>query len=443
MLRKAGILATLSTLAVVAGCSQQDAILPGERISVHDALESRLSEGRIQNENQSRAAALPKVVSNSSWTQSHVSPHARISHPALAKSLTQVWSTSIGAGDTRRNRLNVDPVMGNGAIYTVDSNNQVRATSAAGELVWSYDLTPDRDAEFQAQGGGLAFSDGTLYVASGFGLLTALDASNGQELWTQKLGHSATGAPSVYDGVVYVVSGDTTGWAIEADTGRVRWQIDAQGDVNNIAGAPAPAISRKFVTFSYGAATVQTAFRQGGLTMWNSDLLGRRNGVALAGITDLTGDPVVVGETIYAGSHSGRTVALKLGNGERIWTAQFGALGPVWPAGDSVYFVSDRNQLVRLDAKTGETIWAVSLPGYKPERNPNRRRDVSYSNHGPVLAGGRLIVAGSDGQLRSFDPTDGTQISSIEIPGGATTRPIVAGGTLYVVSGKGNLIAFR
>jgi outer membrane protein assembly factor BamB len=52
-------------------------------------------------------------------------------------------------------------------------------------------------------------------------------------------------------------------------------------------------------------------------------------------------------------------------------------------------------------------------------------------------------VASSDGKLRSFDPTDGSLIGSVDVPGGATTAPVVAGGTLYVVSGEGQLHAFR
>ena len=54
-----------------------------------------------------------------------------------------------------------------------------------------------------------------------------------------------------------------------------------------------------------------------------------------------------------------------------------------------------------------------------------------------------MIVASNDGMLRSFDPVNGALAGSVEIPGGATTAPVVAGGTLYLVSRKGQLHAFR
>lgn len=179
------------------------------------------------------------------------------------------------------------------------------------------------------------------------------------------------------------------------------------------------------------------------MRLWSADIVGARRGFAISLVDDITGYPVIDGDTVYAGNHSGRVVALNVNSGERLWTAQHGAMDPVWPAGNSVYFVSDLNELVRLDATDGSQIWAVDLPGYEPVRRPQRRRDSAYTNQGPILAGGRLIVASSDGFLRSFDPTSGELVSQTEIRGGATTRPIVANGTLYVVSTDGVLHAYR
>ncbi|HKK96817.1 MAG TPA: PQQ-binding-like beta-propeller repeat protein, partial [Marivita sp.] len=171
--------------------------------------------------------------------------------------------------------------------------------------------------------------------------------------------------------------------------------------------------------------------------------VGARRGFAIALVDDITGYPVIDGNSVYAGNHSGRVVALNVNSGERLWTAQHGALEPVWPVGGSVYFVSDLNELVRLDAETGAQIWTVELPGYEPVRRPQRRRDSAFVNHGPIMAGGRLIIASSDGFIRAFDPASGDLVTQTEIPRGATTRPVVANGVLYVVSKNGTLHAYR
>ncbi|WP_411233307.1 PQQ-binding-like beta-propeller repeat protein [Marivita sp. S0852] len=428
---------------MLAACSEREVILPGERLGVRDVLQENQADGTATVQNTTRAANLPAMTNNANWPQSHVSPSARVSNAALSKSLTPVWSTSIGQGDKRRARIITDPVVADGRVFTIDSAGRVSATSTSGAALWSYSLVPLRDDASQALAGGLAYDNGRLYVTSGFGTLSAIDAATGREIWTQRLLTGATGAPTVFGGLVYVVAGDSTAWAVEQEDGRVRWQSDGLGDIGNVAGAAPPAVNDRHVVFSFGSGAVEGAFRQGGLRLWSADIVGARRGFAIALIDDITGYPVIDGQTVYVGNHSGRLVALNVNSGDRLWTAQHGALNPVWPAGGSVYVVSDVNQLMRLDATDGSQIWSVDLPGYEPVRRPQRRRDTTFTNHGPILAGGRLIVASSDGFIRAFDPASGELVSQTEIRGGATTRPVVAGGTLYVVSTNGVLHAYR
>jgi outer membrane protein assembly factor BamB len=161
----------------------------------------------------------------------------------------------------------------------------------------------------------------------------------------------------------------------------------------------------------------------------------------LSSISDVTSPPVISGDKVFVGNQSGRLAALSLGSGERIWTASEGAITPVWPAGGSIFVISDLNELLRLDASDGSRIWGAPLPNFVKDK-PRKQSEV-FGHHGPVIAGGRVLVASSDGMLRSFDPTSGALTATTEIPGGATTAPVVAGGTLYVVSRKGKLLAFR
>ncbi len=435
-MQKSSSLIAVVALAVLASCSNREVYLPGSREQIREDM-------AVETVDASQPAALGAVTRNASWTQAHGTPSTRTNHPALAETLTHIWAANIGQGDKRRARITAQPVAASGRIFTLDSAATVTATSTAGETLWSVDLTPDRERPDQASGGALAIGDGRLYVTSAFGRVVALDPATGETLWVQRLGNTGTGAPTYFGGVVYLVSGDTTAWALEADTGRVRWQIDGLADINNVAGGPAPVVTDQRVIFGYGSGDLQGAFRQGGLRLWNAALAGQRQGFAVATVDDITGDPVAYGDKIYVGNFSGSFTALNIANGDREWSAPMGASGPAWITPDSVYLVSDLNDLVRLDAKTGVQVWDTELPGYKPERRPQKRRDTSYVNYGPILAGGRLVIASSDGQIRHFDPRDGSLLGMTELPGGATSAPIVVDGVLYVVTSKGQLHAFR
>jgi outer membrane protein assembly factor BamB len=444
------IFAGVAIAALVAGCGQKEEILPGKRLDLRTPLDQAAATDDTNTDgaatpdapvNRAVPIKLPSPVNHAQWTHRYGSPEHRITHPALAASLSHVWNVSIGAGDSRKYRITADPVVAAGRVFTLDAQATVMAHSTSGAKIWSRDITPVTDRDGDASGGGLAVEGNTLFVTSGFGELVALDAATGAEKWVQKLDAPATGSPAVRDGIVYVTSRDSRGWAIDASNGRIKWELQAAPTPSVMVGGTAPAVSDKFVVFPYGSGELVAAFRKGGVRVWASFVSGKRRGRAYAEITDITGDPVIDGNTVYAANQSGRVVALNLGSGERIWTAKEGAYSPVWPAGGSVFLVSDESRLVRLDAATGESIWSVELPYYTKDK-PRRRKDV-YANYGPVLAGGRLIVAGSDGVIRSYNPVDGSLISTIEIPGGATTNPVVVNGVLYVVSKKGQLHAFR
>jgi outer membrane protein assembly factor BamB len=348
---------------------------------------------------------------------------------------------SIGQGDTRGHRLTAQPVVSGGRIFALDSQARLTALSTSGATLWSADLSPSRDRAEEASGGGLAVADGRLYATLGFGELVALDPGTGRELWRQDLGAIATGAPTALGGRVHVSGRDGVGWAIDGATGRILWTVRSTSDQLGVMSGAAPAATAQTVVFPFISGELVAAEAQRGSVLWTAYLLGERAGRSYARVTDITGDPVIIGGRGYAGNHSGETSAIELGTGQTIWSAPHGAMGPVSVAGGSVFLVSDQNDLIRLDAANGATIWTERLPLFVDQRP--RRREAIFAHYGPLLAGGRLIVASSDGQLRFFDPATGALLRSMPLRAGAAVEPVVAGGTLYVLTSDGTLSAFR
>jgi outer membrane protein assembly factor BamB len=428
---------------LLGACSDPEVILPGKREALRSVLQGAEEQVNLDAvaENQNRAISLGKTTNNSSWSQGTGTQTYRTAHPALGGSLQLAWSANIGAGDSRKHRITADPVVAKGLIYTLDATSVVTATNTSGATSWTQDIRPARDSDGDATGGGLAVHEGTLYVSLGFGELVAMDAASGAVKWRQQLDATGSGQPTVSGNLVYLLAGDDTGWAIDTKTGKVQWQLSGAASVSNVLGAPAPVIADDLTIFAFGSGELQAVFRRGGLRRWDASILGERPGRALSKIDDVTGAPVVSGSVVYAGNQAGRIAAINVRNGERIWTAREGAVGPVWPAGDSVFAVTDKNELVRLDAGDGSRVWGVQLPNFI--KNKPRKTAEIFAHHGPIVAGGRVIIASNDGVLRSYDPRDGSLIASTEIPGGATTAPVVVGSTLYVVGRKGQLHAFR
>lgn len=443
------LVGALALTTAVAGC-ERELILAGQRFDTRTPLDqtvpvadgARLADP-ARPENRTMPVTLGAAVANADWTHRAGSATRSMPHLALGSAPQRVWAASIGTGSSRRARLSVAPVVAGGTLFAMDARNRLTALSAAsGGALWSFDVTPAGESADAASGGGLAVGDGKLFVTTGFGELIALNPATGAVLWRQRFDGPVSGAPAVMGGTVYVAGRDATGWAVNAADGKLKWVNSGVRQSAGLLGGIAPAVTDRLVLMPTSAGQVLALDRAKGDPVWQGAVAGQRAGRAAAFIADLTGDPVVSGGRVYVGSAAGRTAAFRADTGESLWEAREGAMGPVWPVGNAVYLVSDDGRLVRLDAATGETIWATPLGHFT--RDTPRRQLSATAHYGPVLAGGRLVVASSDGLVRFIAPDSGAIVGMLDLPGGgAAAAPAVAGGTLFVVTTNGQVQAFR
>ena len=414
-------------------------ILPGERLDIRDGMAGQDAGEAMAG---ARPISLPAQQANADWTHRGGSATHFLTHPALGATLAPLFSVEIGEGNSRRARISADPVIADGRVFTYDARAQVSAFTTGGAALWTIDITPPNDRSVDASGGGLAVAGGTLYVSTGFGELLAVDAATGAERWSQDLNAPGNSAPTVRGDLVYVVGRDSRAWAVERADGRVRWTIAGTPPGANFFGGAGAAVTSTMAVIPFPSGEVIGAFPEGGLRRWSSNIEGDREGFAVSiAAQDIASDPVIAGNVVFAGNVSGRLVAMDVQTGDRLWTATEGATSPVAAAGGSVFFINDLNQLVRRSAADGSLIWRQPMPLI--EEGEFWERPTRFVHYGPVLAGGRLIVASSDGNIRQFDPVSGNLVGVVPLPGGAASNPAVAGGVLYIVSQDGRLQAFR
>lgn len=439
-------------LFLLLGCGQKEEILAGYRIDIDRPLSESVeivSErdgttiGKLVVNNPlpgSKPFEPPPEVNLAEWTHVNANPQHNPGNLGIDRRLSLIWQRNFGVGSTKRNRIGTSPIFAQNKIFTMDAESNVRAFNANGNLVWGTSLGSDID-EGEASSGGLTFGEGYLFATTGYGELHVLDPDTGSVVWSQEFEAPAVSSPTVHDGLVYLITLDSKAWALDIRNGRLSWSLESTGGVAMVSGDTSPAIYSNDIILPFPSGEVVSASTKNGNVNWREYISGSRRTNPSSTLIGISSSPVIANNQIFVANQSGSTAALNLSNGQARWWASDGSYNPPLPIGDSVFLVTDNFELVRLDAATGQRIWASSLPSFKTD-NPRRRKEV-YAHFGPLLVGGELLVASSDGQVRFFNPVDGEITRTIAVPGGTTSTPIVVNQTMYLKSSNGSLYALN
>ena len=419
-------------LTALAACGSNNKPLTGQRIAVGTTVNAVV--------NQVASIRLPRAVPNAEWTHINGTAQHNFGHAALSASPSLRWSVDIGQGVSRDARITSGPVAALGMVFALDGASRITAVTVDGTKAWSLDATPTGETAFDGAGGGLSYTNGTLYAGTGFGELLSIDAASGAIKWRRGFEAAIRSAPTSDGRNVYVVTRADVAYVVSAKDGALKWiKRGAVSSSGGIEGGASPAISGGQVILPFASGDLISVRTTSGEPKWRASLDGARPATSLAFIGDISGDPVIDGGNVYVSNLAGQTVKLNLSSGKRSWTLPVGASDAVWPVGNSVFLVTDHAELMRVNAGNGSVIWSQQLPQYE---NPEKRKGL-IRQYGPVLAGGLIWVAGRDGELRGFAPESGTQVFSVLIPNGAAAAPIVVGGVMYILSLSGELHAFQ
>ncbi|MDA0206430.1 MAG: PQQ-like beta-propeller repeat protein [Acidobacteria bacterium] len=340
------------------------------------------------------------------------------------KTLTQRWKVEVGAGYAT-------PLVVGDSIYcfTRRRGDEVMTAldASTGQELWhtSYAAPYAPLDAAAAHGAGPkatpAFHDGKLFTLGVSGVVAAFDASSGRLLWRtadppEPALFGAASSPVAEASLVITHPGNYDPLtAFDLETGAVIWTAGEQGFfsapiVADLAG------TRQVITMIQ-QAVIGVSLADGRL-LWRYPWSGGQGGIT----------PIVNDDTIIVSSRGSGVAAFKPTNSqqpETVWETKEVSMyisNPVVVA-DTLFGLSHlaRNQYFALDAKTGEVLWL----------GPPRQAD----NTAVVKAGNNLFLLNDDSELivaeasrSSFKP-----FRSYIVADSATwAQPVIAGSRIFV-----------
>ncbi|MDE2575597.1 MAG: PQQ-binding-like beta-propeller repeat protein [Rhodospirillales bacterium] len=432
--------AVLAPLGLLSGCGVWDswfgstkAKLPGTRVAVMDTAR------RLTPDITNATVALPRPAANADWPQAGGVASHDMEHPALAPSIAPAWSADIGAGGGYRRKITAQPVVAGGRIFTMDSDAVIDAfDTARGERQWRFNTRGKNDGSANV-GGGIAVDGTMLYAATGRGDVLAVQAATGKLAWRVNIGTAARSAPTIAEGKLFVPTIDYQLQALSAADGHKMWSYQASAAETLVLGVPAPAYAGGLVVAGFGSGDLVCLRASAGGVAWLDSLAAPRGRNSLVDLSSIRGRPVIRDGIVYTIGLGGLMVASDLRSGRRVWEREIASTETPWVAGDWVFVLSDDRQLAAIRRADGLVGWATQLDMFR-----NMKAQTGPIHWvGPVLAGDRLVVAGSNGRAVSVSPYTGKILGQIDLGGTPSMAPIVAGGTLYILTNDATLSALR
>ena len=419
---------TFDSIGAVNPFRGKEDVLAGERISINPTAVDEQAAG---------SPAIGAAVALNEWSQPGGNSYNAPGHVSLTGGGgSPAWRARGVAENGRRDvRSAAPPLVVGGRVFVYSADGMVTALSAGGGKQWSVSLKPEKENS-AAAGGGIALSGNAIIAATGYGDIVALDAANGGRLWTYEMDASARSAPTAAGGRVYVVSVTNVLHAINVEDGSEAWTAPGVAETASVLSAASPAVSGNTVVVPFSSGEIAAFNATDGELKWVDAVVQSSRTLAVSGLTDVAASPVIVDGVVYATGVAGRTIAVSLSKGERLWEQNIGSAYTPIISGNAIFIVDLDDNVIALERKTGKTFWRAALPSV-------RKKKFFSVWAGPALAGGALWVVSNDGKIASLDPGTGNLLSNKPLGAKAYSKPIAAGGQLYVLAGDGSLIALR
>ena len=314
-------------------------------------------------------------------------------------------------------------------VVAVNGNTATVANSDG--VVIALDADSGRELWRASAGGPLAAgvgSDGTTAaVVTRNNELVALSA--GKEVWRQKLNALSYTPPLVAGARVFVLGGDRTITAWDAATGRRLWAQQRQGEPL-VLREPGVLIAVRDTLVVGQGGRLSGLNPLNGTARWDAPIATARGINDVERLVDLVGRVSRVGDSVCARAFQAAVGCVDTIAGRTVWTMRANGAEGVHGDAAGVFGTESTGTVVGWRREDGQRTWTNDT--------------LLHRGVGAPLALGRSVVVGdSSGFVHLLSREDGTLLNRLATDGSAIVgAPTAAGNTMLVVTRNGGVYGF-
>jgi outer membrane protein assembly factor BamB len=336
----------------------------------------------------------------------------------------KVWSTKIGDGMGKQG-LSMGPVFSSGVLFAADYEGRLVAVDAeTGHKRWELKT----EQEFS---GGPGLDDERLYMGTIDGRVVAFDRNTGAELWNAQVSSEVLVPPISEDGIVVVRCIDGRVFGLDENNGARSWIYDHSVPLLTLRGNANLLVRAGVVYVGYDDGSVVTLRVEDGSLVWTQSIVSPDGRTELARLADVGQQMVIIASYLIVSSYKNRVASLAADSGRLLWFKDISSATGLQVDRTNLAVSESNGHLWLLDRRNGSTLW-------KQDQMENRGLTR------PAFYGSLVVVGDKEGYLHWIDMDSGNFVARVRAgKKGFASAPLSVGTTLYVLTTKGNLIAYR
>jgi outer membrane protein assembly factor BamB len=392
---------------------------------------------------------LTSCTTISNWFYDDEELETRRLKPIEAKfTPTETWSVELGDGiDKFYSKLR--PAVAYNKVFAANRQGLVNAyDQVTGKKIWSINLTTFNEeglspgiSQLWSNGlsakiaGGISVAYETVFFGTENGEVVALDANTGVQKWITMVKGEVLAAPAIDAGIVLVNTGSGFIFALNADNGEEVWSSESDVPPLSLRGVSSPAAVNGGAIIGTATGKLIVNILETGQTAWEQVISSATGVTELERIVDIDSEPLVSGGNVFVISYDGTLASVELRTGRVIWKRDYKSFRRMSLSGSTLYLVDVNSNVYALDSRNGVELWS---------QGALKQRLLT----GVAPVGNYLVAGDKFGYLHWFDQVDGKIVARLEVGDddedeGIYHSPVVDGDILYTQTRDGKLVAIK
>jgi len=332
--------------------------------------------------------------------------------------VAQVWRTQLSGPVSRTLRMHGSAT----SVAVVTDGGSIQVIAAANGSLVSQSAVQDEVVA------GTGFDGAVVAIVTASNQLVAV--SGEQLLWRAQLPARSYTQPLVAGGRVFVLLADQRVSAFDARNGAEVW-------TQRYSGEPLVLAHPGLLTAVGNALMVGVGERlvamnpDNGQTAWDVSLAQPRGVDEIERLVDLVAEPAVIGSVVCARAFQASVSCVDINARTRLWSVTSDGANGVSGDAQAVYSTDSVGRITAWTTATGVELWTSALLLHRGLTTP-------------LALGKTLVVGDSQGYMHWLSRDTGSVMARLPTDGSAIVgAPLLVNGTLIAITAKGGVFAWR